>query len=122
MNALPPNEGRSWWLREALARPEFAGEPCPPLDTDTKADVVILGGGYTGMWTAWFLTELDPSGDVMILEQDIGGGGPSGRNGGVGNSFWGDLDVLVDRCGDDAALRVCRDALASVDALGSFGG
>src|SRR5204863_57565 len=41
MNTLPPNEGRSWWLRESLALPEFAGEPCPPLDTDTKADVVM---------------------------------------------------------------------------------
>src|SRR5438034_2892131 len=122
MNALPPNEGRSWWLREALALPEFGGDPCPPLDTDAKADVVILGGGYTGMWTAWFLTELDPSVDVMILEQDICGGGPSGRNGGFVNSFWDDLDFLVDRFGDDAALRVCREGQTSVDSIGRFVG
>ena len=120
MNALPPNEGRSWWLREALSLPEFGGDPCPPLDTDAKADVVILGGGYAGMWTAWFLKELDPGVDVVILEQDICGGGPSGRNGGFVNSFWDDLDFLVDRFGDDAALRICREGQASVDAIGRF--
>ena len=48
MTSIPPDHGRSWWLREALALPEFAGEPCPPLAADTKADVVVLGGGYTG--------------------------------------------------------------------------
>ncbi|TMK19676.1 MAG: FAD-dependent oxidoreductase, partial [Actinobacteria bacterium] len=120
MNALPPNEGRSWWLREALARPEFAGEPCPPLDTDTKADVVILGGGYTGMWTAWFLKELDPGLDIVLLEQDICGGGPSGRNGGFVNSFWDDLDFLTERFGDAPALRICRAGQESVDGIGRF--
>ena len=54
-HAPPPDLGRSWWLREALAREEFAGPDAPPLAQDTNADVVILGGGYTGMWTAWFL-------------------------------------------------------------------
>ncbi|TMM21670.1 MAG: FAD-dependent oxidoreductase [Actinobacteria bacterium] len=120
MNALPPNEGRSWWLREALARPEFAGEPCPPLDTDTKADVVILGGGYTGMWTAWFLKELDPGLDIVLLEQDICGGGPSGRNGGFVNSFWDALDFLAERFGDAPALRICRAGQESVDGIGRF--
>ena len=120
MNALPPNEGRSWWLREALAQPEFAGEPCPPLDTDTKADVVILGGGYTGMWTAWFLKELDPGLDIVLLEQDICGGGPSGRNGGFVNSFWDALDFLAERFGDAPALRICRAGQESVDGIGRF--
>ncbi len=120
MNALPPNEGRSWWLREALARPEFAGDPCPPLETDTKADVVILGGGYTGMWTAWFLKELDPGLDIVLLEQDICGGGPSGRNGGFVNSFWDDLDFLAARFGDVSALRICRAGQESVDGIGRF--
>ena len=45
---VPPDAGRSWWLREALALPEFAGRAAPALPGDTTADVVILGGGYTG--------------------------------------------------------------------------
>src|SRR5919201_2484126 len=74
---------RSWWLEEALAHPEFQGPETPPLRGATTADVVILGGGYTGMWTAYFLKERQPDVDVLLLEQDICGGGPSGRNGGV---------------------------------------
>jgi glycine/D-amino acid oxidase-like deaminating enzyme len=120
MTAIPPDHGRSWWLREALALPEFAGDPCPPLTSDTTADVVILGGGYTGMWTAWFLKELDPGTDVLLLEQDICGGGPSGRNGGFVNSFWGDLTTLCERFGDEAALRLCRAGEESVTEIGAF--
>jgi glycine/D-amino acid oxidase-like deaminating enzyme len=118
---IPPDHGRSWWLREALADSGFAGDPCPPLTADTTADVVILGGGYTGMWTAWFITQLDPGADVVLLEQDICGGGPSGRNGGFVNSFWGDLTTLCERFGDDAALRLCRAGEDSVTEIGAFG-
>jgi glycine/D-amino acid oxidase-like deaminating enzyme len=117
---IPPDLGRSWWLREALALPEFAGDPCPPLAEDIKADVAILGGGYTGMWTAWFIKQLDPGTDVVLLEQDICGGGPSGRNGGFVNSFWGELTSLCERFGDDAALRLCRAGEDSVAAIGAF--
>jgi glycine/D-amino acid oxidase-like deaminating enzyme len=117
---IPPDQGRSWWLREALAFPEFAGEPAPPLDEDTAADVVIVGGGFTGMWTAWFLKQLDPGVDVVILEQDICGGGPSGRNGGFVSSFWSGLTDLCRLFGDAAALRLCLRGEESVRAIGAF--
>jgi glycine/D-amino acid oxidase-like deaminating enzyme len=117
---VPPDDGRSWWLREALAQPAFEGPAAPPLDGDTKADVVILGGGYTGMWTAWFVKQLQPGAEVVILEQDICGGGPSGRNGGFCNSFWGELDELAATHGDDAAMRLCRVGEESVQAIGAF--
>ena len=81
---------------------------------------MILGGGYTGLWTAWFLKELDPGADVVVLEQDICGGGPSGRNGGFVNSFWQSLPHLVDRFGDEAAVRLCEEGEASVRAIGAF--
>ena len=82
----PSGLRRSWWLREALAAeaataPHLAADrAAPPLRGTTTADVVILGGGYTGLWTALRLTELDPRARVVILEQDICGGGPSGRS------------------------------------------
>jgi glycine/D-amino acid oxidase-like deaminating enzyme len=117
---IPPDAGRSWWLREALALPEFAGDECPPLAGDTSADVVVLGGGFTGMWTAWFLKELDPGVDVVVLEQDICGGGPSGRNGGFVSSFWPELTTLCERFGDEPAVRLCRAGEASVEAIGAF--
>ena len=99
----PSDLGRSWWLREALALPGFAGEPAPALAADTTADVVILGGGYTGMWTAWFLKERDPGIDIVLLEADICGGGPSGRNGGFLDSWWGHIADLVATYGEDGA-------------------
>ncbi|MGZ5288567.1 MAG: NAD(P)/FAD-dependent oxidoreductase [Actinomycetota bacterium] len=117
---VPADAGRSWWLLEALARPEFEGEPAPPLESDTTADVVILGGGYTGLWTALHLKELDPGADVVILEQDICGGGPSGRNGGFVSSFWEDLPHLAEAYGDEMALRICRVGDESVAAIGAF--
>ena len=113
---VPPDAGRSWWLREALA--EDPGEFAPPLRGDTSADVVILGGGYTGMWTALHLTELDSGVDVAIVEQDICGGGASGRNGGFVNSFWGDLAYLVERFGDDPAIELCEAGEESLRAIG----
>jgi len=115
---LPPNAGRSWWLRDALADEDAA--PAPPLGRDVEADVVILGGGYTGMWAAWFLKELDPGVDVVILEQDICGGGPSGRNGGFLNSFWHGLPTLAREFGDEAALRLCEAGEDSVVEIGAW--
>lgn len=115
---IPPDAGRSWWLREALAADP--GEPAPPLSGDTSADVLILGGGYTGMWTAYHLKQLDPGVDIVLLEQDICGGGPSGRNGGFLNSFWNELDTLAHEFGDDAALRICHAGEESVDSIGAF--
>jgi glycine/D-amino acid oxidase-like deaminating enzyme len=117
---VPADAGRSWWLRECLDLPGFSGDPAPALGGDTTADVVIVGGGYTGLWTAWFVKELDPGADVVVLEQDICGGGPSGRNGGFVNSFWGELPTLVEEVGEDAAVRLCEAGEASVRAIGEF--
>ena len=120
MSDAPPDLGRSWWLREALARPEFAGPPCPPLAEDTTADVVILGGGYTGMWTAWFLTERNPSLDIVLLEQDICGGGPSGRNGGFCDGWWGHVRDLVHLFGEEGALDLLMQVGRSPSEIGAW--
>jgi glycine/D-amino acid oxidase-like deaminating enzyme len=117
---LPRPAARSWWLEEALAHVEFVDPPAPPLRGDVRADVVVLGGGYTGMWTAWFLKQLDPGVDVVLLEQDICGGGPSGRNGGFVNSFWGYVDEAVDLFGDARAVELCLAAERAVEGIGAF--
>jgi glycine/D-amino acid oxidase-like deaminating enzyme len=116
---LPRQADRSWWLEEALAHPEFAGEPCPPLRGDATADVVIVGGGYTGLWSAYFLKEREPDLDVVLLEQDICGGGPSGRNGGFVNAFYDELEFLVDRFGPEGR-RAAELAAASLDGIGAW--
>ena len=104
-------------MEEALADPAFGFERRTALATDTDADVVVLGGGYTGMWTAWFLTEREPGIDVVLLEHDICGGGPSGRNGGFCYGMWEDLEILTSRFGDDEALRLAHLAQRSVDEI-----
>jgi glycine/D-amino acid oxidase-like deaminating enzyme len=111
---------RSWWMEEALADPALEGEPTPPLDRDVTADVVVLGGGYTGMWTAWFLKEREPELDVVLLERDVCGGGPSGRNGGFCNGFWEDIEILVELFGVARALEVCHAAERSVEEIGAW--
>ena len=98
--------GRSWWLREALAREEFAGPEAPPLATDTTADVVILGGGYTGMWTAWFLRERDPGLDIVLLEQDICGGGAERPQRRLLRRLVGHIVDLIDTYGEEDALEL----------------
>jgi glycine/D-amino acid oxidase-like deaminating enzyme len=105
-------------MEEARADPAFlAATRLPPLEGYLTADVVILGGGYTGMWTAWFLKERDPSIDVVIVERETCGSGPSGRNGGFCYGFWEDLPNLVRRFGDAEAVRVAEAAQRSVDEI-----
>ena len=116
--ALTPGAQRSWWLREALAREADAA--CPPLTQDTNADVVIVGGGFTGLWTAYFLTETNPELRVVVLEQDICGGGPSGRNGGFASGWWDELDSLTALYGAEAAVRACRAISNSISGIGEF--
>ena len=61
---------------------EEAGQvdPRPPLAESIHADVVVIGGGFTGMWAAWELLEAGAT--VALLEGGVCGHGPSGRNGG----------------------------------------
>jgi glycine/D-amino acid oxidase-like deaminating enzyme len=104
---------RSWWLDEAGG----VADPAPALGAGTDADVVIVGGGYTGMWTAWHALDLDPQARVVLLEADLCGHGPSGRNGGFVEDVWLSLPNLRARFGDAGALAVAHAAEASVDAI-----
>ena len=67
----------SFWLDSPL-RPD----PLPPLTGDTRADLVVVGGGYTGLWSALLAKSADPGRDVLLLERDECGTAASGRNGG----------------------------------------
>ena len=116
--ARRPGRERAWWLREALAADP--GAPCPPLVDETTADVVVLGGGYTGLWSAYFLTEQAPGTRVVVLEQDICGGGPSGRNGGFVTAWWDELPAMVEMWGAERALATARAVGEAVPAIGEW--
>jgi glycine/D-amino acid oxidase-like deaminating enzyme len=62
----------------------------PALQTDTTADVAIIGAGFTGLWTAYYLKIAQPDLNVVIVEKNFAGFGASGRNGGwcTGNFAW----------------------------------
>ncbi|MBI4261474.1 MAG: FAD-dependent oxidoreductase [Actinobacteria bacterium] len=109
---------RGWWFEEAGG--VDPGPPCPPLRGDVTADVLVLGGGYTGMWTAWFLTERRPGIDVVLLEADVCGGGPSGRNGGFLTGWWDELPSMVEMFGPEGAVAACRAVGGSVRAIGEW--
>ena len=104
-----------WWVREAGPPAEL-----PPLRDRIDADVVIVGGGYLGMWTAWHLLERDPGARIVLLERDRCGFGPSGRNGGFVTSYWNKLDAMVESFGEDAALRLAEAAGRAVDSIGEW--
>ena len=104
-----------WWLEEA-----GPVEATAPLEGDTSADVVVVGGGYLGLWTAWQLKSLEPACDVVVLEESLAGHGPSGRNGGFVSTLWDDLPILRDRVGDERALDVVRASERGVHGIGEW--
>jgi putative aminophosphonate oxidoreductase len=109
---------RSLWLEEALRAED--GVASEQLFEDTKADVCIVGGGYTGLWTALRIKELEPAADVVVLEQDICGGGPSGRNGGFALTWWSKISTLIKRVGEEEAFRLAKASEEAVEEIGAF--
>ncbi len=107
------HDAHGWWLREA-----GGAEPVAPASGELDADVVIVGGGYAGMWTAWNLT--DAGAEVVLLEAEVCGHGPSGRNGGFCETLWSNLPSLRERFGDERALAACEASSESVRAIGEW--
>ena len=108
---------RSLWLDEA---PTGAEDDEPALVGEERADVCVVGGGYSGLWAALRIRELEPSAQVALVEADICGGGPSGRNGGMALSWWSKFLALEARCGTDEALRLARASADAVAVIGAF--
>ena len=97
----PGGCARRWPPRAPSRVPGDPADGAPPLRGTTTADVVVLGGGYTGLWTALRVAELAPEARIVLLEADICGGGPSGRNGGF-------VDGLVGRAPDARSSGTAR--------------
>jgi glycine/D-amino acid oxidase-like deaminating enzyme len=93
-------------------------EPRPPLPGSTAVDVAIVGAGYTGLWTAYYLLDADPSLRVALIEKDIAGFGASGRNGGWCSALYPvSARALAREHGHEGAVAqyaAMRDSLAEV--------
>jgi glycine/D-amino acid oxidase-like deaminating enzyme len=121
LDGVRPGLRRSHWLREALATepPSLAADvAAPPFAGHARVDVAIVGGGYTGLWTALRIRELEPAARIVVLEQDLCGGGASGRNGGFVTGWWDELPGLIRSFGEGEAVRTAQ---ALDDAIGSLG-
>jgi glycine/D-amino acid oxidase-like deaminating enzyme len=107
---------RSMWLDliddPLELRPALSG----PLDVD----VAIVGGGYTGLWTAYYLAKADPHLRIAILEKEIAGFGASGRNGGwVSPALPASPEAIAKRYGREKTLAMQRAMFATVDEIGA---
>jgi glycine/D-amino acid oxidase-like deaminating enzyme len=93
----------------------------PPLSRDSDADVVVVGAGFSGLWTAHHLASLDPSLDILVLDARQPGFGASGRNGGWCSAMFPVPFADLARMHGEQAAIAQRDALTgAVSAVGSF--
>ena len=90
-----------------------------PLSSDIDADVAIIGAGYTGLWTAYYLKSLKPDLNIVILEAEIAGYGASGRNGGWVAGFTTGLEKHLAPLPMSARKECCNLLFKNVDDIGS---
>jgi glycine/D-amino acid oxidase-like deaminating enzyme len=96
-------------------------QPNPALESDIRADVAVVGAGYTGLSTAYYLRRSDPSLRIVVLESDFVGYGASGRNGGCLKPQLGmGLSSLVRRLGLEGARAAHRFMVRAVDHVGEL--
>ena len=108
---------QSYWLDSI----EESLEPLPALEQDLHCDVVIVGAGFTGLWTAYFLKRNAPDLDIVILEKDIAGFGAAGRNGGACSSWWDAIfRWLRDPETRESAVRLQRRLIETVPRIGEI--
>jgi glycine/D-amino acid oxidase-like deaminating enzyme len=94
--------------------------PRAALAGDASADVAIIGGGLTGLWTAYYVLRASPGLRVVVLEKEIAGFGASGRNGGWCSALFPRSTASLERThGLDAALALRRAMIATVDEVGA---
>ncbi|HYH33824.1 MAG TPA: FAD-dependent oxidoreductase, partial [Nocardioides sp.] len=123
-HALQATDDACFWLEEVADRPRH-----PPLTADHRADLAVVGGGYTGLWTAVRAKQRDPGRRVLLLEGRRLGWAASGRNGGFcaasithgeenGRSRWPDEYDALDRLGEENLAGIeqtVRDLSMAVD-------
>src|SRR3954463_10398830 len=106
---------RSLWLDSG---PEPL-TPRPSLPGDLDCDVAIVGAGFTGLWSAYYLKRHQPDLRVAVVESEIAGYGPSGRHGGwVSSGLSGSAQLYRRSHGQDAVVRAHRETVSTVDEIG----
>jgi glycine/D-amino acid oxidase-like deaminating enzyme len=115
MTAAVDYSARSLWL-DTLAAPIV---PRPALTDDIDADVVIVGAGFIGLWTAYCLARAEPTLSIVVLEAEIAGFGAAGRNAGfVSAGIAGKAQAYIPRGGLEGVQRAERAMIEGIDHVG----
>ena len=115
MNAVKDYRSYSLWL-DGLPGDL---QPRPSLPGPTSVDVCVVGAGYTGLWTAYYLAQADPSLRIAVIEKEIAGFGASGRNGGWCSSYFAaSPGTIAAEFGLDAAVAMQKAMFETVDEVG----
>lgn len=113
------NRALSFWFDSLAESGVDDLSPRPALRADARFDVCIIGGGLTGLWTAYYLAKADPTVKIAVLESRIAGFGASGRNGGWCSALFPRSTASLTRAhGRDAAIRMRRAMVDTVDEVG----
>jgi glycine/D-amino acid oxidase-like deaminating enzyme len=93
----------------------------PSLEEDIRADVAIVGAGFAGLSTAYYLRQADPSLRVVVLESDVAGYGASGRNGGFAMTLMGlTLSLTARRFGKEKTRQAHDFGVRAVRHIGEL--
>jgi glycine/D-amino acid oxidase-like deaminating enzyme len=112
---MPPVEQSCYWLAR---RP---GRSVQVLEGSVEADIAVVGAGLTGLWTALFLKELDPGGEVTVVEQEAAAYGASGRNAGMlSETVDHSHGLAIEHFGEAEARRLARLGEANVAEMTAF--
>ncbi|HYX22148.1 MAG TPA: FAD-dependent oxidoreductase, partial [Thermoanaerobaculia bacterium] len=112
---FPPIQDACYWMHGRSPR------PAAPLATDLDVDVAIVGGGFTGLWTALSLKDLEPSLSIVVLERESVAYGASGRNAGiVGETLDHSHELAIAHFGLDEARALARIGRENLDGLERF--
>ena len=94
--------------------------PREKLSSDIETDVAIIGAGFSGLWTAYYLKKLMPNSRIVIIDANEVGFGASGRNGGWCSGFMpSSIDELAELHGREAAIEMYRQSFATLDEIES---
>lgn len=109
-----PSSDQSFWIKHRF--PDGVSRT-PELREHLSAAVAIIGGGLTGLWTAWRILEMAPGTEIILLEADFCGSGASGRNGGQVHSWFNYLPALCAFLGEKDGMSLAKASRESIDEL-----
>ena len=109
---------QSFWFSDAIAKEKNI--TINQLKENINADICIVGGGYTGLWTAIKIKEKKPTTNIVIIEKDLCGSGASGRNGGCMIPLSSKFPAMKKIVGTEDAVRMVKASEEALNKIKNF--